>query len=233
MGSSLGKLSLPRVSSATLHRFSLYSLKSEIKLDFPDGVFCLAGANGLGKSTFLLAINYGITGRVPEPSRVFKSVEEYYKHTYEFSSEFFDGRIQEDDRESAEIELVLKAGNRRFHLRRGMFEPDELRFLEILDAKGHKEEFDEQSPSDQHKVYCRKIVEEVGVASFDQLVFLQHFVLTFDERRHLLFWNTRELDQTLYLAFGVDRSKAQRAETLRRKIDKAESLAKMPTGKHQ
>jgi hypothetical protein len=54
-------------------------------------------------------------------------------------------------------------------------------------------------------------------------VFLQHFVLTFDESRHLLFWDPRALEQALYLAFGADSEIAASAERLRREMEKAES----------
>lgn len=89
-----GKLCLPRIRKASLTDFSLYSLQPHVNVEFPDGVFCLAGANGLGKSTFLLAVN----GIVPEPGRPFRSVEEYYCHCQEFTSDFFTGRIDERDR---------------------------------------------------------------------------------------------------------------------------------------
>ena len=94
---------LPRIRKVKLCSFSLFSLEPEIDIDFPDGVFCLAGANGLGKSTFLLALNYGITGIVPEPGRSFPSVEEYYRFCREFTREFFSGRVKEDDRDIASV----------------------------------------------------------------------------------------------------------------------------------
>ncbi|HEX3998753.1 MAG TPA: hypothetical protein VHX65_09410, partial [Pirellulales bacterium] len=47
---SAAKFRFPRIRKAVLSNFSLYSLKPRIEVEFPDGVFCLAGANGLGKS---------------------------------------------------------------------------------------------------------------------------------------------------------------------------------------
>ncbi len=71
-------LCFPRISRVTLQRFSLYSSAASITVDMPiDGVFCLAGANGLGKSTFLAALSYGLTGIVADPARTFKSVSEW------------------------------------------------------------------------------------------------------------------------------------------------------------
>ena len=54
-------LNLPKLLNVSLNDFSLYSLTPNIELTIGDGVFCLAGANGLGKSTFLNAVNYALT----------------------------------------------------------------------------------------------------------------------------------------------------------------------------
>jgi AAA15 family ATPase/GTPase len=61
------KLCFPRIKRVKLKNFSLYDESSIINEEVFDGVFCLAGANGLGKSTFLAALNFAITGMVPEP----------------------------------------------------------------------------------------------------------------------------------------------------------------------
>ena len=64
----------------------------------------------------------------------------------------------------------------------------------------------------------------MGFEQFYQFVFLQQFVLTFDERRHLAFWDSKTLQQMLFLAFGVDAATAVRAETLSRTVEKQDSL---------
>ncbi len=224
-GKGRNKLRLPRIRKAKLSSFSLYSLKPEIDVHFPKGVFCLAGANGLGKSTFLLALNYAITGIVPEPGRPFRSAEEYYKHCLDFTESFFSGRIEEHDRDVASVSVELQVGAYTYELTRDMFHPTELQQLSIIETATGRSCIDptNMSEEERHATYCDEISKHVGLESFEQLVFLQHFVLTFDERRHLLFWHPRELEQSLYLAFGVDSAQAHRAETLRRQIDRAES----------
>ena len=67
----------------------------------------LAGANGLGKSTFVAAINFALTGRVADPERTFGSTGEYYSFTEDFSKRFFDGRVSGRDRATAEVEVVF------------------------------------------------------------------------------------------------------------------------------
>jgi len=68
--------------------------------------------------------------------------------------------------------------------------------------------------------------KDIGIKSFEQFVFLQHFVFTFDERRHLLFWDNKVAENAMYLAFGINSEEALRAEVLRREAEKADSLAR-------
>jgi predicted ATP-dependent endonuclease of OLD family len=56
------KFNLPRLSSLTIRNFSLYSRQPIIEIDFRKGAFCLAGANELGKSTFLSILDFALTG---------------------------------------------------------------------------------------------------------------------------------------------------------------------------
>jgi hypothetical protein len=229
MNTQNGNFILPRVRKMTLRHFSLFTHEHDITVLFPDGVFCLAGANGLGKSTFLSALNYGLTGVVPEPQRKFESVNEYYKDNLKFASAYFEGRIEEKDREGAEVSLEFTLGDYRCSIIRGLFEQEQLRSLSIVDMSTKEpivstDEF--MPPADMHKRYADFVTQRSGLDSFEQLVFLQSFVFTFDERRHLLFWDQKVLEQALYLAFGVNPADAKRADALRREAEKADSRAR-------
>jgi DNA repair exonuclease SbcCD ATPase subunit len=220
---------LPRLLAARLHRLSLYAKAPTVEVDFPVGVFCLAGANGLGKSTFLTALNFGITGTVPEPSREFRGVDDYYAKVRAYSATYFRGRVDDEDAEAAQVEVELLAGANRHRVCRGMFDPLELRELEVLDAESGEVRLANDAaldPSERHRLYGEQIVADCGLDSFAQLVFLQHFVLTFDERRDLLFWGERTLPAALFIAFGLDPRKARRADTLQETVRKADSLAR-------
>jgi DNA repair exonuclease SbcCD ATPase subunit len=221
------RLNLPRIQSLVLKNFSLYSTQPTVEVQLDKGVFCLAGANGLGKSTFLAAVNFALTGRVSDPNRTFLSIPEFYRHTEDFSTEFFDGRIGEDDREYAEVTLEMKVGTQTYRLTRGMFEPEELRRLEIISDDGAPlTKAKNLKPRELHDVYSKNLATDIGLHSFEQYVFLQHFVFTFDESRHLLFWDAKILERALYIAFGVDQKDAERADELRRDSEKADSLAR-------
>lgn len=224
-------LCFPRISRVTLQRFSLYSSAASVTVDMPiDGVFCLAGANGLGKSTFLAALSYGLTGIVADPARTFKSVSEYYSRGVPFADKFFTGRVAERDREAAQVTVELTVGADAYRVTRGIFEPEELRALHITRDDGEKATLlldgAAMAPSERNLRYKEYLTRAIGLDLFEQYVFLQHFVLTFDERRHLLFWNRAELEQSLFLAFGVTYADAMRADTLRREAERADSLAR-------
>ena len=217
---------LPKIQSVTLRGFTLFSHVPVLDLSLMKRVFCLAGANGLGKSTFMAALNFGLTGRVPEPGRQFRSAEEYLQHTEDYSGRYFEGRIGEFDREEAEIDLDFVVGNTRFGLTRGLFEPAELRRLSIIDGDGAIDFDDSLSPALLNEIYGKKITEVTKLHSFEQFVFLQLFLLTFDERRTLTFWEPLILEQLLQLAFGYDPSEAQKADSLRRRAERKDSNAR-------
>lgn len=223
------RVQLPRPLRAELHRLSLYEKTSTVEVTFPSGVFCLAGANGLGKSTFLATVNYAITGTVPEPGREFRGVTDYYSKVRSYSAGYFRGRVNDEDAEAAYVQVELLAGGNRYTVRRGMFSPQELEALSVVDAATGEiviADDEEMAARARQDAYARQITADCGLESFAQLAFLQHFVLTFDERRDLLFWGQRTLPAALFMAFGLDPAKARRADVLQETVRGADSLAR-------
>ena len=218
---------LPRPVQAHIRSFSLYGNTREITAAFGTGVFCLAGANGLGKSTFLSAIGFAITGVVADPGRAFNSADEYLTNCRAYSNSAFDGRITEDDRVTAEVELVMRVRHAEYRIIRNMFEPTALRALEVnRDDRPSLTVVDTESDEERHVAYEQMLIVDVGVQSFSQLVMLHYLVQTFDERRHLLFWDDKVSQAAFFLAFGHDAEHAKRADDLRRQAERADSRAR-------
>ena len=153
----------------------------------------MAGANGLGKSTFLQVVGYGMTGIVPKPDRKFSSVDDYYRDTRSFTREYFEGRLLPEHRHIAEIELEMTLGNRHITITRGFVESESLRGLKIVSDNKEKD-FKDETPEQKQAIYEKLLIEESGLGSFREFIFVQSFVLTFDERRHLLFWDAKVLE---------------------------------------
>ncbi|MBC7997683.1 MAG: AAA family ATPase, partial [Leptolyngbya sp.] len=225
MPTSQSKLRLPQLEKVKLRHFSLFTANPNAEFQSNIGVVCLVGANGIGKSTLLSAINFALTGTVSDPNRPFESMEEYYRFTRNYSSNYFRGRIAVSDEEDAEICLSFRIGLYDYEICRGLFEPDELRELTIrnTETKAVVVDSDEVPRGERHRLYVSHLIEHIGVASFEEFVFLQHFVFTFDEQRKTLFWNSRIMDRVLYRAFGAEPDMAKRADSLLREIEAADS----------
>ncbi|MCG2670114.1 AAA family ATPase [Bradyrhizobium sp. GCM10023182] len=95
---SAKKIGLPEIHRIKLANFDLYSLQPNADVRVDKNVFCLIGANGLGKSTFLNTLIYGLTGAIPDPSRKFSSAPEYFKEAMRSNrtEDYFSGRISEE-----------------------------------------------------------------------------------------------------------------------------------------
>lgn len=219
------KLKLPSIQKVSLRRFSLFDANPDAEFSCGPGVLCLVGANGIGKSTLLAAINFCLTGTVPEPNRSFQSIDEYYRYTRAYSGGYFRGRIAGSDEDGAEITLSFKIGSFEYEVSRGFFEADELRGLTIREYEGREPvvSTDGMARRERHQVYSERLVQDSGLASFEEFVFLQHFVFTFDEQRKILFWSPRILERVLYRAFGFDPEMAKKADGLQREIEHEDS----------
>jgi DNA repair exonuclease SbcCD ATPase subunit len=212
----------PRLHRVQLHSFSLFRLRPDASLDFKPGVSCLAGANGIGKSTFLATLNYGLTGAVPHPRRRLLSIQSYLKEATDYSSTFFNGRIDEKDRDAAAISIDFSLAAKKYSINRGLFDPSDIRKLTIGDDEAVFEGAP-LTPIQREAAYKDHVARDAGLSSFEQFLFLQHFVFTFDESRHLLFWDEAATAQALFLCFGGDPQDAQRADILNREAEKAGS----------
>ncbi len=217
------KFHLPVINRIILKNCSIFTKEPIVSASFNDGVFCLAGANGLGKSTFLIALNFGITGIIAEPSKKFSSIEKYYSDSIQFSSKFFNGRVTESDRLSSEVTIEFKIADVEYTITRGLFDPKGLRKLEIVENGVVKFTSGNLPQNILHDEYTKQITKDIGLQSFEQFVFLQLFVFTFDERRELLFWNEEVLERCLYLAFGVSPEEARKADNLRKEYEALDS----------
>ena len=222
------KLKLPRIESVRLRRFSLFAANPNAEFTAGNGALCLVGANGIGKSTLLSAINFCLTGTVPDPNRAFVSIDEYYKYTRQYSRNYFRGRITGGDEDDAEITVLFTLGEYQYKIKRGLFEPEELRELMITgpSTNGLDDEVtigDEIPRLEKHRRYVDSFVKHSGLTSFEEFVFLQLFVFTFDEQRMTLFWNSRIMERVIYRAFGLDPTMALQADSIRREIQHADS----------
>lgn len=225
-----GKYNFIKIENVVLRNFSLYKKNGEVyqvNEDINDGVYCLAGANGLGKTTFLNAINYGLTGIVLEPNKEVYSPGEIVIANKRYTERYFIGRIDAKDEEFAEIEITFKVNNKSFRIIRSFFEREELKLLEIFYySSGNKiSQFHSknESPKELNVFFEKSLASEIGFTNFGYFIFYQLYVLTFDENRRMIFWDDRASSTALAVAFNSDPTDAERLSDISRRMEKHES----------
>ena len=224
---------LPTIERVALSNFDLYTRRPDVDVAVAKPVFCLIGANGLGKSTFLNTLNYAITGALPEPARRFQSAVDYFKNASrpDRREDYFRGRLSTAaaasatatvtlafERMSVTVERAIGGGGEVVSLRTRAASLDDDQAAQAADM--------EELAEDLEGRYREIILRETGLKDFAQFVFVFHFLLTFDEGRHLLMWDDGALTNALYLAFGADPQQARGAETIRREMEREDSRAR-------
>ena len=230
MSESANAILLPQVKRLKISHFSLYRNRSDNVVDFDKDVFCLSGANGLGKSTFLAILNFALTGAVATPDVKVLSLAEYRKRARSYAGDYFTGRIATRDRDIAEVLIDFSIGPFDYKVCRAFFQVDEIKYLRIqgpgCDVERSAEVEELATSKEIFDEFEAHVLQHTGLAQFDQLVYIQHFLVTFDERRHLLFWDSEVARFALFLAFGLDTSRADAAGEWQRKADRLESQAR-------
>ncbi len=228
-----GIYNFPKIEKVIIRNFSLFKKDGElyeVNEEINDGVYCLAGANGLGKTTFLNAINYGLTGIVLEPNIEVYSPSEIVVNNKRYTDRYFIGRIDKRDEEKAEIEILFTINNKIFRIIRGFFEREELRLLEIYKNDGQKKtsliNTINKSPKELKSIFQTSLSSEIGFTSFDYFIFYQLYVFTFDENRRMIFWDDRASSHALAIAFNSDPDDVDKVLELTRKMEKHESNAR-------
>lgn len=216
----------PTLISVQVHAFSLYHGEPNASFHCSEGVTCLVGANGLGKSTLLNAISYALTGIVPDPSRVFKSFDEYYARCLPYADKYFTGRIVESDREAAAVTLTFGCGSRFFRITRKLFDPGELEEYAEADSIERLSALQDDpflTRRQKQLLFEQNICHETGFSSFSQFACFHHFVCTFDEKRTLLLYSDKLVEQILNTVFLLDSNLAIQIDSLRREGEKYDS----------
>ncbi|MEO3726684.1 hypothetical protein ABHN98_19230 [Pseudomonas syringae] len=226
--SGFKKVTLPKVVRVILCDFDLYTHKPDADVSIIKPVFCLMGANGLGKSTFLNTLNFAMTGGVPDPARKFQSAKDYLKDVARIdrTEDYFGGRIKEGARDTASVTVVLEWPAAVVEVERNIFEGRSVKRLIVTDKiSGVVRDLTEHSSDGDAlcEEYELEVIRQCKLDDFSQFVFLMHFLATFDEGRHLLMWDDEALTNALYLAFGTDPQAAKAADKLKRDMERESS----------
>jgi len=223
-----GKFNFINIQKIKIRNFSLYSKNgktTEVKENINSGVYCLAGANGLGKTTFLNIINYGLTGLVLAPNKDVLLPKDIETENKGYTEDYFKGRINAKDYDKAEIEIIFKINKKIYRIVRGFNNRNTLRRFEIYINNKTESALNKtnSTPEELNHLYQSSLADDMGVGSFDNFVFFQLYVLTFDENRRMLFWNEKASTNTLSLAFNDSLNDTERILSLKKEMEVLES----------
>lgn len=218
--------SLPTISKVELSAFDLFRRKPDTRVTIDRAVFCLLGANGLGKSSFLNTLLYGLTGGLPNRSRSFSTPREYAEEATRLDRrhDYYSGRLSEAAAVHAAITVQLVWPHMKASVTRQLFGAGAVTSLTV-EENGATTAVNPDG-TDADGAYKSLVVENCRLPDFDQFVFLLHYVCAFDEDRHLLLWDPIALTNALYLAFGSDTTQAAEANDLKRDVERFGSRAR-------
>ena len=138
--------------------------------------------------------------------------------------DYYGGRVSEASEDHAAITVQLRWPEASALVTRQLFGSGAVTAVEIETSTGTAPR--KNSGESANETYREFVVKQCGLPSFDQFVFLMHYVCAFDEERHLLLWDPVALTNALYLAFGTDAGQAAKANDLKRDVERLGSRAR-------
>ena len=178
-------LVLPRITSLAVEGFEPI-FRTKIDLTVKSGVSVILGGNGLGKTTLMQALVYGLTGGVSEEIEEDKRLR--WGHAY------FRSRLQANQLRGARITVSFSLGKERLHVRRGLMGShveafrSSTAFPTWIDSK------------DAAQRALGSVLRDFGgYANEDDFAFVVHRLIYLPESRRLLAWDTNAQTRILML----------------------------------
>ena len=166
---SFSTILLPRLKGFRLHRFRPMFSEDLSMVVAEASPNIILGGNGLGKTTIMQAVVYGMTGGPSDQIEADK--------TFRWDHRYFRGRLSSDDLKEATVTVDFALGKAQFTLVRGLVHNG------LLDLKqGGKRRPVEQFP--------QLLSHLGGYASVDDFAFVVHRLLYLPESRRLIAGDT-------------------------------------------
>ncbi|KUJ71543.1 hypothetical protein [Thiomicrospira sp. WB1] len=209
----LNKIRLPKLTYVELDGFSIYKkVDGKISLDISKDVYCLTGANGLGKSTFLTSIIYGFCGFLRGQSTDLTAPDKREKEGRKIARNYFSGRSDFNGESSISLKFTIEVY--QYSIKRKISEAGEILSLNIIDISNGNKDLYQDNATDSTDVktdiFEKYIALHTNLKSFHRFAFLIQDVMSFDENHHLLFWDSHALEYALFSCIGLDPSIADK-----------------------
>ncbi len=174
---------LPRIDGFQLVGFQpIFTHK--IEMTESDGPSVVLGGNGLGKTTIMQAIAYGLAGGTSQINNDDKM--------WKWDHKYFHGRIDIGAIKSAFVEVSFSFGSDNYSLRRGFISE------RVIAFRNGDADWIERT-GDAHKAFVKAISESGNYKSEEDFAFIFHHLLYLPETRQLLAWDVDAQLRTLML----------------------------------
>ncbi|EHG16379.1 AAA family ATPase [Prevotella histicola] len=190
---------LPELTSINIKNYTLYPNGLDYTYDFVEGINLILGGNGMGKTTFVNIIKFGLIGlyrKAKDLTRTYMDRAIVKRQLYE--SDYFSAR--KDDSIStdgiAQVVLKFKINNTYFEVTRSL--EDGCLLSVIIDGKSlegipiseNRYERVNDSEQTQYLLYqYEKKIKEFSNLTFDDLIFFVNEILFFGENHNTVLWN--------------------------------------------
>src|SRR6266478_7464256 len=167
-------ITLPRLVGFRLTGFQPI-FRQDISMSLGNGPNVILGGNGLGKTTIMQAIVFGLTGGAEDAIEEEKGLR--WNHSY------FRGRLNATQLGAASIEVDFALGKTEFTVRRGLNGSDVIGF-----RAGRSKRWIEDKERAQD-AFSQALQEVGGYQTTRDFAFLVHRLLYLPETRRLLAWD--------------------------------------------
>lgn len=168
----LERIKLPLLTGVRISGFTpIYS--GDISLKMSQGPYIVLGGNGLGKTTLMQAVIYGLAGGLDERIEDIKALR--WNHSY------FRGRLSSNQIADAKVEIDFKLGQNSFSVRRTF------KGSNVVAVRENTSAWIEEKASDE---FARILKEHGGYSDPSDFSFVVHRLLYLPESRRLVAWDT-------------------------------------------
>jgi len=160
---------------------SLYTRAIEMKIH--PGLNLIIGGNGIGKTTLVNTILFGLVGNA-----TYEKLDGIKKEVPLIDEDYFHGRLEPGDQDLAQVTITIGVGMDEVSITRALYRPQILR-LHHKRARTRDVQSITGSPAELERRYRKLLERLLGLPTFEDFVFIVANLLIFDENRRTLAWD--------------------------------------------
>jgi chromosome segregation ATPase len=186
-------MNLPILKRVSVENLSLY--RRPIKTKISSGLNLIIGGNGIGKTTLVNTILFGLVG-----TEEYERINGTKVKSPLVDEEYFQGRLDPRDYDRAKVTLTIGVGKSEITVTRALERP-RIIDLSVKRAGKRTAETIKGSSAKLEDKYQDLIKELLSVREFEDFVFVVANLLIFDETRRTLAWNSSVQNRVIRLLF--------------------------------